>query len=101
MAAAAILKITKIAISPQKFDRYLRNLVWRCKMGLFAVPAVNNLNFKNLRWQTTAILKTVKSPYLCNHLTDFDKIWQGATAILKITKSRYLYNGLTDLCEIW
>jgi len=22
-----------------------------------------------------AILKTVKSPYLCNRLTDFDKIW--------------------------
>jgi len=28
------------------------------------------------RWRTAAILKTVKSPYLCNRLTDFDEIWQ-------------------------
>ena len=28
-----------------------------------------------LRWRTAAILKTVKSPYLCNRLTDFDEIW--------------------------
>jgi len=27
MAAAAILKITKIMISPERFDRFLRNLV--------------------------------------------------------------------------
>ena len=33
MEAAAILKITKIAISPQRFDRSLRNLVFCCKMG--------------------------------------------------------------------
>jgi len=24
---------------------------------------------------TSAILKTVKSPYVCNRLTDFDEIW--------------------------
>jgi len=34
-----------------------------------------NLNFKNPRWRTAAILKTVKSPYLCNYLTNFDEIW--------------------------
>jgi len=28
--------------------------------------------FKNPRWRTAAILKTVKSPYLCKLLTDFD-----------------------------
>jgi len=33
MAAAAILKITKIAISPQQFDRSLRNLARLCKIG--------------------------------------------------------------------
>ena len=27
-----------------------------------------HLNFKNPRWRTAAILKTVKSPYLCNFL---------------------------------
>jgi len=32
----------------------------------------------NPKWQTAAILKTaVKSPYLCNPLTDFDEIWHG------------------------
>jgi len=42
MAAAAILKkITKIAISPQRFDRSLRNLVW-CKMGLLTSQTVKN-----------------------------------------------------------
>jgi len=29
----------------------------------------------NPRWRTVAILNTVKSLYLCNRLTDFDKIW--------------------------
>jgi len=30
----------------------------------------------NSRWRTAVILKTVKSPYLGNRLTDFDEIWQ-------------------------
>jgi len=34
MAAAAILKITKIAISLQQFDRSLRNLARLCKIVL-------------------------------------------------------------------
>jgi len=33
---------------------------------------VKKLNFKNPRWRTAAILKIIKSPYLCNLLTDFD-----------------------------
>jgi len=73
--AATMLKITKIAIFPQRFDRFLRNLVRWCKMGLLTAPTVKNLNFKNPRWRTDTILKTVKSPYLCNLLTDFDEIW--------------------------
>jgi len=28
----------------------------------------------NSKWQTAAILKTVKSPYVSNHLPDLDKI---------------------------
>jgi len=40
-------------------------------------PTVKNLNYKNPRWWTAAILKAVKSPYLCNLLTDFDDIWHG------------------------
>jgi len=68
MAAAAILKITKIAKSPQQFYQSLRNLVRWCKMGI--------LTAKNPRWQTPAIMKTVKSPYL-QPFTDFDYIWHG------------------------
>ena len=39
----------------------------------------NFLNFNNPRSRTAAILKTVKSQYLCNHLTDFDDIWHNDT----------------------
>jgi len=46
-------------------------------MGLLTAQIVKKLNFQNPRWRTAAILKTVKSPYLCNRLTDFDKIWHG------------------------
>jgi len=35
---------------------------------------LKSLNFTNPRWRTAAILKTVKSPYLCNRLTDIDEI---------------------------
>ena len=46
MAAAAILKITKIAISPQRFDRSLRNLVRWCKVGLLTSPTLKNFEFR-------------------------------------------------------
>ena len=60
--------------------------------------------------------KTVKSLYLCNRWTDFDKIWYidaywplTADRQLKFRifenpksqKSRYLCNGLSDLYKIW
>jgi len=45
MAAAAIWKITKIAISPHRFDRSLRNLVRWCKMGFLTAPAVKKIEF--------------------------------------------------------
>ena len=45
MAAAAILKITKIAISPQRFDRSLRNLAPLYKMGLLTVLTVKKIEF--------------------------------------------------------
>ena len=45
MAAAAILKITKIAISLQRFDRSLRNLVRWCKMDLLTAATVKNFEF--------------------------------------------------------
>jgi len=38
---------------------------------------LKNLNLQNPRWRTAAILKTVKSLYLRNRLTDFAEIWHG------------------------
>jgi len=43
-------------------------------MGLLSSPTAKKLNFTNPERQTAAMLKTVKSPYLCNRLTDFDEI---------------------------
>ena len=45
MAATAILKITKIAIYRQRFDRSLRNLVGWCKMGLLTALTVKKFEF--------------------------------------------------------
>jgi len=75
MATAAILKITK--------NRDISAMGWPIftqfgmvvKMGLLTAQTVKKLNFNNPRRQTTVILITVKSPYLCNLLTDFDKVW--------------------------
>jgi len=44
--AAAMLKITKIAIYLQRFDRSLRNLVRMCKMGLLTIPTVKKFEFQ-------------------------------------------------------
>ena len=41
-------------------------------MGLLTAEAVKKFSFKNATWQTAAIPKIVKSPHLCNLLTDFD-----------------------------
>ena len=70
------VKNTKIAISQQRIGRSSRNLARLCKMGLLTTETVKMWNFQNRRWRTDAILKTVKSPYLRNRLTDFDKNWQ-------------------------
>ena len=119
-----MMKITKVAIYPQRFDRSVRNLIRWCKMGLLTALTVKKSNFTNPRWRTAAILRTVKSPCVCNRLTDFDEIWHDdgywpSTAerplkfrifknsrwrqppSIKSRKSRYLRNGLTDHYEIW
>ena len=44
-------------------------------MGLLTTNTVKKWNVQNPRRRTDAILKTVKSPYLRNRLTDFDEIW--------------------------
>ena len=60
--------------------RYLRNgltdryeiLYADAKRVSYPIRSLKNLNFTNPRWRTAAILKTMKSPYLCNLLSDFD-----------------------------
>jgi len=47
------------------------------QQGLLTVLTLKNLNFQNPRWRTAAILKTVKSPYLRNRVTDSAEFWQG------------------------
>jgi len=76
MAAAAILKNHKnrdisVTVRPifMKFGRYAD-----AKYVPKPLRAFKNSNFTNPRWPTAAILKTVKSPYLCSRLTDFDEI---------------------------
>ena len=80
----------KIAISPQRFDWFLRNVVRWCKMGLLIAPA-----------RTAAILKAIKSSYICKFSTNFDDIWHGDWCILvsrtwrkvKVLISTVLYGG--------
>jgi len=43
-------------------------------MGLLTVQSVKKFEFPKSKI-SAAILKTVKSPYLHNRLTDFDEIW--------------------------
>ena len=45
-------------------------------MGFLTAPTFKNVNFKNPRWRSAAIFKTIKSPCLGNRLTDFDEIWK-------------------------
>jgi len=79
MAAAAIVKITTIAISPRRFDRSLQNLASLCKMGLLTVLIVKKFEFPRSKMTDNRPFekKTVKSSYLSNRWTDFDEIWHG------------------------
>jgi len=90
MAAAANLKITKIAISTQRFDRSLRNLAPLCKMVLLTVTTVKKFEFlKSKMADGRHFEKTVKSSYLSNRWTEFDEIWHG-DASLPATGERLL-----------
>ena len=58
-------------------------------MDLLIARPLKYLNFKLPRWRTAAILKMIKSSYLCNRLTDFDEIWHG-DAYVPLTADRPL-----------
>ena len=53
-------KITKIAISPQRFDRSLWNLVRWCKMCPLTAPSIQKFEFHKSKMEAAAILKITK-----------------------------------------
>ena len=56
MAAAAILKNRKIAISRPRFDRYRPNLAWRRSSAFLSRATVRNLKFEKSKMAVAAIL---------------------------------------------
>jgi len=44
-------------------------------MGLFTAPAVKKIRISKIHDSGGRHFENSKSPYLCNRLTDFDKIW--------------------------
>jgi len=93
-------KNQKIAISQQWLDWFLQNLAQWCRMGSLTVSAVNILNFKNSRWWTAVMLRTVKLWYLHKHLDEFDKIWHDNAYWLPIAYW-LLKLGSTEIPRWW
>ena len=75
MAAAAILKNRKSAISPERFNVTSRNLAYDAEYASKPNRKLKFQTFENPRWRTAAILKNEKSPYLSRVLSNFDRIW--------------------------
>jgi len=76
MAAVAVLKNRKIAISQQRFDRSPRNLAWWRTLALFTLPPLTLPPFENPRWRRPPCWKIEKLPYLSNGLADCREIWR-------------------------
>jgi len=121
MAAAAIAKIAKIAISSLRCNWSLQNLIRWCKMAFLTAPTVKAFEFQKSKHGGHPPFWIPLNRHI---LTDFDEIWHSdahwpLTAVRplkfrifenprcrrppswKSQKSRYLRNGLTDLYEIW
>ena len=124
MAAAAILKNQKIAISQPQLGRFWRNLARWCNLPLLTAPTVKNLKFSKSKMAASAILKNRKIAIsrprftqiwpnlawwcISNLLTvltvknfKFQNSKMAAAAILKIVKWPHLSRGLGDFDEIW
>ena len=72
MAAAAILKNRKLAISRPRFERFRRNLArWR-SLTLLTITTVKIWDSENPRWRRPSSWKIEKSPYFGRSLSDFD-----------------------------
>ena len=64
-------------------------------------PGRKKMNFQNPRWRTAAILKTVKSSYLSNRLTDFDEIWHGDANWPRAGDNSHRPPDKTKQCRVW
>jgi len=58
------------------YYQYSNQILHNTKEYRVLITSGPNTAPANPRWRTAAILKKVKSPHLCNRLTDFDEIWQ-------------------------
>ena len=76
MALAAILKITKIAMSPQRFGRSLRNLVRWCQIGLLTAPTVKKFEFQK---SNMADGRHFENCQIAIALQPFDQFWWNLT----------------------
>ena len=68
-------KNRKIATPPTDWPIFTKLIYGKMMQNGSTPRPLKILNFKNSIWRKAAILKTVKSQYLRNHLADFDKIW--------------------------
>jgi len=69
------LRIAFWAISRQPIVRFQQTFVRGNRMACRQRPYDKNSNLENPRWRTAAIFKVVKSVYLSEKSSDFDKIW--------------------------
>ena len=124
MAAAAILKNRKIAISRSRFERFRQNLARSRSSTLLTAQALNFQKFRNPTWRRPPYFKIEKSPYLSKGLTNRREVWHNnvlwpswpfpslkfpyfgnprwrQTSSWKIEKSQDIGRDLTDFYEIW
>jgi len=64
MAAAAILKNRKIAISRPRFDRFRPNLARRRSSALFSRPTVKNMKFEKSKMAAARHLEKSKNHHM-------------------------------------
>ena len=122
MAASAISKIRKIAISRPRFERFLQNLAWLRSSTLLTLPNVKNFKFWKSTMAAAAIFKKSKNHYISSQFKrfrrnlahwctstflTFSKIWNFKNPTWrrppswKIAKSPYLGRGWSDFDKIW
>ena len=74
MAAAAVLKITKILICHQRFDRVSRNLTLWCKMGILTALTVKKFEFQKSKMADGHCIATIADMHLlgCRNARDMN-----------------------------